>query len=167
MTSPSHLLRPAEVTDIDAITDVWYSGWREAHLGHLPEALLAHRSRRQFRERVPQILATTTVACADGQVAGLVVTTRDEIEQLYVAAHHRGTGLASALLRHGESVIATEFSTAFLAVIAGNPRARRFYERERWRDTGLFEYHAWTSDGERVDVPCHRYEKDLVGGEPA
>jgi ribosomal protein S18 acetylase RimI-like enzyme len=165
MSAPyRYVFRPAESADVDAITEVWYAGWREAHLGHLPEALLAHRSPQQFRDRLPDILATTTVATIGGQVAGLVVTTSDEIEQLYVAAQHRGTGTATALLRHGESMIARDFPTAFLAVVAGNTRARHFYEREGWQDTGPFDYHAWTSDGDPVAVPCHRYEKDLLRG---
>lgn len=154
-------LRPAESGDADAITEVWCSGWREAHLGHVPDALLAHRRPEHFRERVLDILGTTTVATVDNDVAGLVVTAADEIEQLYVSGRHRGTGVAAALLQHGETVIAEQFATAFLVVVAGNARARRFYEREGWHDTGPFDYYAWTPNEDRIAVPCHRYEKHV------
>jgi GNAT superfamily N-acetyltransferase len=154
-------VRPAAIADTDAIVDVWFNGWREAHLGHVPDALLAHRSQATFRERIPEILATTSVVTIDHRVVGLVVTATDEIEQLYVAPSHRGTGIAVALLRHGETVIADEHRSAFLAVVDGNARARRFYERHGWQDTGPFAYHAWTSNDEQVTVPCRRYEKRL------
>jgi GNAT superfamily N-acetyltransferase len=154
-------LRPAATTDTDAIVDVWFTGWREAHLGHVPDALLAHRSEQTFRDRIPEILGATTVATVDHRVVGLVVTADDEIEQLYVAPGHRGTGIAAALLRLGETAIANEHHRAFLAVVDGNTRARHFYERQGWRDVGPFDYVAWTSTAEQVAVPCRRYEKSI------
>jgi formylglycine-generating enzyme required for sulfatase activity len=45
-------------------------------------------------------------------------------------------------------------------VVAGNARARAFYERSGWVDEGPFLYSAGAEDG-RVDVACHRYVKDL------
>ena len=162
-TSPARfVLRPAEPDDADAIVTVWYSGWREAHLGHVPDALLAHRSPAHFHERIPAIVPTTTVATVNGEVAGLVVTADAEVEQMYVGSAHRGTGIAAALLRHGETTIGATFRTAFLEVVAGNTRARRFYERQGWHDTGAFDYYPWTLTGDRIAVPCHRYEKHVA-----
>lgn len=154
-------LRPAHTTDIDAIVDVWFGGWREAHLGQLPEALLTHRSEQTFRDRIPEIISACTVATVDDRVVGIVVTADDEIEQLYVAPDQRGTGVAAALLGHGETKIAGRYQRAFLAVVDGNARARHFYERHGWYDAGPFDYHAWTSTGEQITVPCRRYEKAL------
>lgn len=154
-------LRPAASTDTDAVVDVWFTGWREAHLGHVPDALLAHRSEETFRRRIPVILDTTTVATVDHRVVGVVVTAADEIEQLYVAQRHRGTGIAASLLRHGESAIADQHGRAYLAVVDGNARARQFYERHGWHDAGPFDYHAWASTREQVNVACRRYEKAL------
>lgn len=155
-------LRPAEPGDVEAIAAIWYTGWRESHLDHVPEALLAHRTPETFRERVPHILSGTTVATVDGEVAGIVVVEGAEVEQMYVDAAQRGTGIAAALLSRGEAVIAERFPTAFLAVVAGNARARRFYERQGWHDAGPFDYEAWTPSGERVAVPCRRYEKHVA-----
>ena len=160
--APGFVVRAAGANDAESISTVWYAGWREAHLGHVPEALVAHRSPQHFRERIPEILDATTVATVDGHVAGLVVAVEDEIEQLYVADRHRGTGIATALLHHGERVIGARFSTAFLAVVASNARARRFYEREGWHDTGPFDYRPWTPGGDRIEVPCRRYEKAVA-----
>ena len=162
MATTAFRLRPAAVADTDDIVAVWFSGWREAHLGHVPESLLAHRSEATFRARVPEILGVTTVAEVDQRVVGLVVPVEDEIEQLYVAPGCRGTGIAAALLGHGEATIARRHARAFLAVVEGNARARHFYERHGWHDAGPFGYHAWTSTGERVAVPCRRYEKAIA-----
>ena len=49
---------------------------------------------------------------------------------------------------------------AWLAVVAGNARARRFYERRGWSDGGPFEYAA-AGDHGPIPVPSHRYVKDL------
>ncbi len=43
--------------------------------------------------------------------------------------------------------------TAWLAVVAGNARARRFYERSGWSDRGQFDYAA-ASDHGPIPVPC-------------
>jgi hypothetical protein len=49
---------------------------------------------------------------------------------------------------------------AWLAVVAGNARARRFYERLGWTDVGPFEHDAPGPDGP-IRVPARRYVKQL------
>lgn len=49
---------------------------------------------------------------------------------------------------------------AWLAVVAGNARARAFYERTGWYDEGPFDYAAAGEDGP-IAVPSHRYTKLL------
>ena len=44
--------------------------------------------------------------------------------------------------------------------VAGNERARRFYERQGWTDAGLFDYTA-PGDTGPIAVRAHRYERDL------
>lgn len=51
--------------------------------------------------------------------------------------------------------------TGRLAVVAGNARARAFYERQGWSDRGPFECTAETASGP-VTVPVRRYER-VVG----
>ncbi len=85
----------------------------------------------------------------------------DEVEQVYVAGSHRGTGVSSALIAEAErQVKANGHGKAWLAVAAGNARARAFYERMGWRDEGPFDYAAAAEDGP-IAVPCHRYTKLL------
>jgi GNAT superfamily N-acetyltransferase len=126
----------------------------------VPDSLLPHRELAHFRARVPPRVAGTTVATIGAGIVGFVTVRDDEVEQLYVAASARGRGVATPLLRHAENQIARGYPVAWLAVVAGNARARRFYERCGWRDAGAFDYAAETPGG-TIPVPCHRYEKPL------
>ena len=79
-------------------------------------------------------------------MAGFVVVVDDEVEQVYVDRRWRGRGVAELLLRHAEAVIGQGGRrTAWLAVVAGNTRARRFYARLGWQDRGSFTYQAQTA----------------------
>ena len=74
----------------------------------------------------------------------------------------RGTGVADALLGEAErQFLAGGHATAWLAVVAGNARARAFYERKGWADEGAFDYAAATERG-TVAVPCRRYVKPFT-----
>jgi GNAT superfamily N-acetyltransferase len=153
-------LRAAAPDDVDAIAGVWHEAWRDGHLDHVPEALLPERTLDEFRRRVPERIATTIVAEDDLGVVGFVTVEDDELEQLMVTERARGTDTASRLLRAGEQQIARRHPTAWLSVVAGNARARRFYTREGWHDAGPIDYYAETSQGKML-VPSHRYEKQL------
>jgi ribosomal protein S18 acetylase RimI-like enzyme len=153
-------LRPATAADVDGIADIWHRGWRDGHLGNVPPELEQYRGLEEFRRRVPSRLAQTTVATDDGRLVGFVTLHDDEVEQIYVDSAARGGGAATALLHHGEEQIARRYDVAWLAVAAGNARARRFYERSGWTDTGVVDYVAETSSGPFV-LPCHRYERPV------
>ena len=154
-------LRPATPDDAPLIARIWYDGWRDGHLGHVADELVAVRTRDSFDQRSADRVGDTVVATADGAVAGFIMVVGDEVEQVYVATEHRGTGLAAGLLHEAERLVAANgHDRAWLAVAPGNARARRFYERSGWTDEGLFDYPAATADGP-MPVPCHRYVKDV------
>jgi ribosomal protein S18 acetylase RimI-like enzyme len=156
-------LRPATAADAEAIASLWHRGWPDGHLGNVPEELVRLRTPEDFRRRVPSRLPFTTVALLGERLAGFVMTHGDEIEQVYVAAEARGHGVADALMGHAEREIAARgHGVAWLAVVAGNTRARRFYERCGWRDAGGFDYAA-DVEGGTLPVPCRRYEKEVSG----
>ncbi|MEV0296159.1 GNAT family N-acetyltransferase [Nocardia sp. NPDC050710] len=155
-------LRPARAADVAAIAWIWYRGWRDGHLGNVPDELVAVRPRESFDQRAAHRLAETTVAVVAGAVAGFVMVAGDEVEQVYVADAHRGTGVAGVLLAAAERrVLANGYDRAWLAVVAGNVRARKFYGRNGWTDEGLFTHHAPSATG-HVEVPAHRYVKALA-----
>jgi len=152
-------LRPATADDAPAIARIWYFGWRDGHPGHVADELVALRTRESFDQRAAARVADTVVATVDGAVAGFIMVVGDEVEQVYVAGEHRGTGLAAALLTEAERLVAANgHDRAWLAVAPGNARARRFYQRRGWIDEGLFDYPAATADGP-MPVPCRRYVK--------
>jgi ribosomal protein S18 acetylase RimI-like enzyme len=159
-------LRRATPADAPAVAGIWYPGWCDAHLGNVPQQLIDARPRETFEPRALEHVEHTTVATVDGEVAGFVMVVGAEVEQVYVSADHRGSGVASALLSAAEQVVAAQgHSVAWLAVVAGNVRARRFYERQGWTDEGLFDHQAPHPDGP-IPVPAHRYTKavSLVSG---
>jgi len=158
---PAISLRPARPADADAVATIWRDGWADGHLGHVPEALVAIRTPESFRSRAAERVGDTVVAVAGDEVAGFVMVVGDEVEQVYVSADHRGSGVAAVLLAEAERVVAAAgHRRAWLAVAAGNARARRFYERCGWADEGPFDYAAAISGG-TITVPCHRYVKPV------
>ena len=160
-------LRPARPDDVPAVGAIWAAGWRDGHLGHVPDALVAVRTPESFRVRAAHLVADTTVAVVDGEIAGFVTVTSDEVEQVFVAAHQRGTGVAGQLLGEAErQVAAAGHARAWLAVVLGNARARRFYERSGWADDGGFDLEI-EQGGTAIAVPCRRYVKDLPQSSPS
>jgi GNAT superfamily N-acetyltransferase len=154
-------LRRGRADDADAVAELWRLGWRDGHLGFVPPELVEARTPESFRARAGERICETTVAVVDEEVAGFVLVVDDEVEQVYVSASHRGTGIADALLREAERQVRVNgHAKAWLAVVAGNARARAFYERAGWRDEGPFEYSAAAEDGS-IGVPCQRYVKQV------
>lgn len=155
-------LRKALPEDVDEVARIWHLGWQDGHLGFVPQKLLEARTEQSFRSRAATRVGDTTVATVDGSVAGFVMVADDEVEQVYVSAAYRGTGVAAVLIAEAERQVRSNgHSQAWLAVVAGNKRARAFYERAGWRDEGPFEYSAAAEDG-AIEVPAHRYVKRLA-----
>ena len=152
-------MRPATGADAPLVATIWHRGWRDGHQGHVSDELVSARTEASFHSRASERVADTTLATVDGAVAGFIMVVDDEVEQVYVAQAHRGTGVAGALLAQAEEIVAGNgHESAWLAVVAGNARARRFYERNGWIDRGLIDYLAVT-DGGTVAIRAHRYDK--------
>jgi ribosomal protein S18 acetylase RimI-like enzyme len=157
-----YVIRKATADDVDTVAAIWHVGWKDGHVGHVPPELLPYRHEQQFLSRARKRLEDMWVAESRGQPIGFVVVKGDEVEQLYVDRAARGTGAAAMLLRRGEAEIRSAgHRRAWLAVVAGNQRARSFYSRLGWRDAGPMSYLAETEAGPFA-VPTHRYEIDLT-----
>ncbi|WP_374456699.1 N-acetyltransferase family protein [Nocardioides sp.] len=155
-------IRPAGDADMAAVADLWHEGWHDAHAGHVPDGLTAARTLPAFHERTPARVGDTSVAVSDdGALLGFVMVADDEVEQVFVGRDARGTGLAPLLLAEAErQVAAAGHVSAWLAVVAGNARARRFYEKQGWTDAGGLPYEV-TAGGQRFVSPCRRYVKSV------
>ncbi|MCW2834991.1 MAG: GCN5-related N-acetyltransferase [Nocardioides sp.] len=156
-------IRSATSADMPAVADLWHEGWHDGHAGHVPDGLTALRTRAAFHERTADRVADTTVAVdQSGEVVlGFVMVAGDELEQVFVGRAARGTGLAALLLAEGERQVAVAgHDEAWLAVVAGNSRARRFYEKRGWHDAGDLPYEV-SAGGRTWISPCRRYTKRL------
>ncbi|ADD43915.1 GNAT family N-acetyltransferase [Stackebrandtia nassauensis] len=154
-------IRPATLADAEAIAEIWRQGWYEVHLETVPRELVEARTPESFDTRARKRVPDTVVATVHGEVAGFVMIHDDELDQVYVSAKHRGAGVAAAVITAAEDRVRSDgHRRAWLAVVADNPRARRFYERQGWVDDGDFDNPAWTPDGP-VAVPTRRYVKEL------
>ena len=160
-------IRPATAADMAAVADLWHEGWHAGHAGHVPERLTVLRTRAAFHERTPPRVADTTLAVSEtGGLLGFVMVVGDEVEQVFVGPAARATGVAAVLLAEAErQVAAAGHPEAWLAVVAGNARARRFYEKCGWRDEGDLRYEV-TAGGETFVSPCRRYVKRVQPGRP-
>jgi GNAT superfamily N-acetyltransferase len=162
-TRDPYRIRKAMSNDVNAVARIWLTGWADGHVGNVPPELVKHREQLEvYASRARERVGGMWVAEAnDGQILGFVVVKDDELEQVYVDRAARGTGVAALLLQCGEDDVRRAGHTrAWLAVVAGNARARAFYARHGWRDAGPFIYHAETDAG-AFPVPSHRYEIDL------
>jgi RimJ/RimL family protein N-acetyltransferase len=79
------------------------------------------------------------LAEADGEVIGILnfgpARDEDEIGELYVLyvlREYWGTGAAQLLIDTAHRKLSHAHDEAVLSVLADNPRARRFYERNGW-----------------------------------
>jgi GNAT superfamily N-acetyltransferase len=153
-------IRPAGEADMAAVADLWHEGWHSGHAGHVPEGLTAARTLEAFHELTPARVAATTVALGEsGELLGFVMVVGDEVEQVFVGPSGRGTGVAAVLLSEAEKQVAADgHDLAWLAVVAGNARARRFYEKCGWVDEGDLPYEV-TAGGRTWTSPCRRYVK--------
>jgi len=99
------------------------------HPGRVPDGLTERRTPEAFRARVGMRIAETdetTVAEVDGVVAGFIMVSDDEAEQVYVDRTFRGTTVATLLLTEAERQIAAGgHDVAFLVVVRGTTARRR------------------------------------------
>ncbi len=159
MTVEIAAARPEEIA---SLAELWQRAWYDAHLGHVPEELLAERDAAYFVDGLTRRLGSTLVARdPGGGIVGLAIVDGPELLQLMVDRETRGRGAGAALLTAAEELIGRSHPAAFLGVVPGNARARAFYAREGWVDEGPETYDAPTRGGHTVPVPIHRYTKAL------
>ena len=154
-------IRDASADDLEALTDLWYDGWRDAHVAIVPADLTALRTRENFYARLAAALADVRLADAGSAPAGFYLLRDAELNQFYIAPASRGTGLAARLIADAETHLSARgIRVAWLACAIGNDRAARFYEKSGWRRIGTVVQSLTTPAGP-YDLPVWRYEKAL------
>ncbi|WP_214320297.1 GNAT family N-acetyltransferase [Nonomuraea sediminis] len=141
-------IRPASPADSQEIEDVRITTWKTAYRGVMTDSFLEELSvSPAMVDRRSSLLSDGStrgfVAVRDGRVRGFTLygKARDdghdgmEVYAIYVLPEEFSTGMGRALMAasledlHGQEV--------GLWVLAGNPRARRFYERCGFTASGL------------------------------
>ncbi|MBS1182689.1 MAG: putative acetyltransferase [Proteobacteria bacterium] len=155
-------LRPFRPDDRAAVVRLWHDAWHDGHGAVLPAHAVAERTLESFDLRLGPLEAGSLVADHDGRILGFAAIEGNEIDQLYVATEARGTGLAAELLAAAEAeLVRRGVRDAEIQCSSGNDRARRFYTRAGWRDSGVRQAPIWTPDGRRETHPTHIFVKQL------
>ena len=153
--------RQALAEDLAPLARLWWQGWTDAHAAITPPALVRLRTLESFSERLAAALPQVRVIGPAGAPIGFRLIKGDELNQFYVAASARGTGVAAALIADAEACLAAHgVETAWLACAIGNQRAARFYEKSGWSRVGTHSNLAETSAGP-FPLEVWRYEKRL------
>ena len=138
-------IRPATVDDAEAIARVHIEAWRQTYSELVEpgefDKLSVERRTARWRSKLEED-SDTWVALAGDEVIGFAgARSHDgdavrprELEYIYVLAAHHGTGIGQALLDEAIGDV-----PAFVFVARGNPRAIRFYERNRFEFDGASE----------------------------
>lgn len=154
-------VRNADLADVEPLARLWWSGWRDGHAAILPPELARHRTLDSFRERMEKALPGARVMGPRGAPVAFHLIKGEELNQFYVSAAARGTGVAAELMADAEALFRVRgVDPAWLACAIGNDRAARFYEKAGWRRTGVEDVPAETADGP-FPLKVWRYEKRL------
>ena len=157
----AHEIRQAQDDEIDALAELWYQGWQDAHAAILPAELARLRTRESFRQRLQAALPAVRVVGPPGAPIGFCMTKGDELDQLFVSPDGRGKGVAGALEADAVSALSDRGArVAWLACAIGNDRAARFYEKAGWRRVGTVASQLDTQEG-IFALDVWRYEKTL------
>ena len=162
------MIRAASERDAKSIARVWIRSWRQAYMHafsrEILDGLLLEERTRQKLDAIARSDTEVFVGEIGGAICGFVSVGPSEVEPcgelyaIYVDETHWGSGIGQALLERAEDELRRRgFDQAVLAVLADNPRARRFYERNGWVAGTPFRE---MIRGHEVDVV--RYRKELV-----
>jgi ribosomal protein S18 acetylase RimI-like enzyme len=136
----------------------------DAHVGHVPDALMAERTESYFTQTAADLVDATLMAVDDdGTVLGVALLHDNELFQLAVVQEARRRGIGQALVAAAEERIGADYDRAELAVVSANTAARKLYEHCGWTDLGEIVQPARAAnlDDEPIPVRAHHFVKDL------
>jgi len=85
--------------------------------------------------------ASFWIAVQDAEIIGVVRTSGEWLDDLWVLRESRGRGVGQRLLAQGEAeILARGYSTLHLRVVQSNAAAIEFYRRHGWRIARAFPH---------------------------
>jgi ribosomal protein S18 acetylase RimI-like enzyme len=170
-------IRQATPDDAVALARLHVDAWRSAYRGLVPDAFLEGldygRRAQRFRDALVANTEETYLAEQSGEVLGILTVgacrdadvdheTTGEIWGIYLAPQHWRKGIGRTLCQYGERLLSLRgYLAATLWVLAGNDRARRFYEAMGFSADGASRMHDFGAVLEAV-----RYRRALDSVEP-
>lgn len=156
------MFRDAQPQEADDLAVLWHSGWQDAHASILPAEMVRHRTLENFKQRMRDNIAHVRVAGPVGTALGFSMFKGDELNQFYVAAAARGTGLAAEFLKDAEqTLLARGVRKPWLACAIGNHRAAKFYSKHGWQYVGNTVLDLPMPDGTVFKLEVWQYEKEV------
>ena len=158
-------IRLATVSDVEGIARCWAEAYPDQGPDYheLDSDFLAERTLEQFRPRtLERVSRGDTLVATDpsGAVVGFSVLDTNEVEQFFVSARARGTGVAAQLMERAEGLLwARGTELAHLFCFVQNQRAIRFYERCGWACQGVCAHDVQISGGRTSTLRLMRLEK--------
>jgi GNAT superfamily N-acetyltransferase len=161
------VVRLAEAADCRGIAEVhvqtWQAAYRHAFPPEVLDSLSVDEREAQWREWIEDEATVTWVAEMQGRVVGFASVGPSGTEEgagelyaIYVLPEARGSGAAPELMAAVKAWFTSAgYAGAMLWVLADNPRARRFYEREGWRADGT---RIETMRGVEIEEALYRLE---------
>ena len=141
----------------------YHAVWHDTDGLLQPDAVRAARTAEFFAHEIAKARTRPLIARDGKGIAGMVLWQGAFVQALYVRADHRGCGLGARLLARAEDRIGkTDAPKVALMCVAGNDRARTFYERQGYRQTMTRNVKVLAGAGIAL-VQAWRMEKRLKG----
>lgn len=128
------------------ISRVYEESWKYAYRGIIPQAYLDGIPQGHWADAAEREGRRSLILLEEGRIVGTSCVSRSRLEELsdwgeiislYLLPEYIGKGFGHALLHAAvEELRQMGFRSVFLWVLEENTRARRFYEREEFSESG-------------------------------
>ena len=156
-----YIPRSPKQTESNAIAELWWRSWHDAHADIVPVELVELRTNESFLARTRDNIDLIRVTGSIGEPVGMCQVEGNEMKQLFVSDIARGSGAALSLLTDAECTMKDAgIKTAWLACAIGNSRAERFYTKCGWNNVGKIIENLATQNG-IFKLETWRFEKEF------
>ena len=140
--------RPVTQADLIPLARLWHQAWHETQAPFVPATLVALRTEPDFLKRLTAMGDRVRTIGPISAPLGFCAIDDDHMDQLFLAAHARGTGAGAILLADAETRMrANGITHAQLDCLKENAAAIRFYQKAGWAAAGIRSVPLYTHAG--------------------